>query len=242
MMKPNHKIAVIGGTGMDNLPLFKNFTVRTVITKYGIVKLKYGHLGGRAVIFMLRHGARYCAPHQINWRANMMALLQEKVDRIVATAACGSLRKEIKPGELAVITDFIDLTRDRIETFEPAGKTGFFDMSEPYDDKTNRALTAAAKKLKIKLYKKAVYACTEGPRFETKAEIRAYRSLGADVVGMTQVPEVVLATEAKIPYSAIAVVTNYAAGMQKKVSGEEVTVFMRKKAAEISRLLAEVIV
>ncbi len=241
-MSLGHRIAVIGGTGVEDLPIFRDFRPKTVITKYGIVKLKQGFIGGRTVLFLLRHGPNYLAPHRINARANIMALKQEKVSRIFATAACGSLRREIKPGDLVVLLDFIDFTHNRIQVFEPADKPNFFDISEPYDRKLNQMICAAGKKLNIKVKKRAVYACTEGPRFETRAEIKAFRLLGADVVGMTQVPEVVLAAEAQIPYAAIGAVTNYAAGLQKKVSGEEVSGFMRKKAGDISRLLSEIII
>ena len=133
-----------------------------------------------------------------------------------------------------LLSDFIDFTRNRIESFGDK----FFDLSEPYNNSLNEKLYKAAIKLKLRIHKSAVYVSTEGPRFETKAEINAYRVLGADVVGMTQVPEVVLAAEAKIPYAALGVVTNYAAGMQKKVSAEEVSNLMKKKAHDIFKVFS----
>ena len=233
-MKSKPKIAIIGGTGSENIPILKDFKSKTVLTKYGPVKFKQGKIKGKTVIFLPRHGFNYAAPHQINARANMAALKQEKVDCILATLACGSLNKKIKPGDFVLLSDFIDFTRNRIESFGDK----FFDISEPYNNSLNKKLYKSAGKLKLRIHKNAVYVSTEGPRFETKAEIAAYRTLGADVVGMTQVPEVVLAAEAKIPYAALGVVTNYAAGMQKKVMAEEVSNLMKKKAHDIFKVFS----
>jgi len=236
-MRSKSKIAIIGGTGSENIPQIKDFKTKTILTKYGIVRLKEGTLNRKIVVFLPRHGLSYKAPHQINYRANIAALKQEKVDYILATAACGSLNKKIKPGDFLLLSDFIDFTKNRIESFADI----FFDISEPYNNLLNKELYNSAIKLKLRIHKNAVYVCTEGPRFETRAEIKAYRSLGADVVGMTQVPEVILAAEAKIPYAALGVATNYAAGMQRKVSSGEVASMMKEKARDIFRVFSSII-
>jgi 5'-methylthioadenosine phosphorylase len=133
----------------------------------------------------------------------------------------------------------MDFTRGKRETFT---KHSFIDMSRPYDPSLGKKILRAGKRLGLKIHPQATYACTEGPRFETKAEIRAFARLGCDVVGMTQVPEVVLAAEAGIPYAAIAVVTNYAAGVSpKKIDPKHVVAVMREKSGILSKLLAEII-
>ncbi|MDD5594120.1 MAG: MTAP family purine nucleoside phosphorylase [Candidatus Margulisbacteria bacterium] len=210
------KIGIIAGTGIDD----------------SIIK-------ATGVIFLNRHGREYRAPHEIDYRGNILALQRAGVEKIVALAAVGSLNKKMKPGDFLLLSDFIDLTRNRTEYLSAAN---FTDVSFPYDEALRRKIKQAAAGLGIRIHPKAVYACTEGPRYESKAEIAAYRRLGADVVGMTQVPEVVLAAETGIPYAVIGIVTNYAAGIsRKKISSQEVMAMMKNKSAEISKLLLETI-
>ena len=206
------KIGVIGGSGIDKLDLGEN------------------------VVFLNRHGDKYCAPHEIDARGNIQTLKRAGATKIIATAAVGSLNKNIKPGDFVLLSDFMDFTRTRAEYIDPKA---FTDMSFPYDESLRQGILRAAAKLKIRIHPKAVYACTEGPRFETKAEIKMYKRLGADVVGMTQVPEVILAAEAGIPYAAIGVVTNYAAGITgRKVSSQEVIEVMKMKQETLARLIS----
>jgi len=237
-MKSKAKIAIIGGTGLKDIPGFATVRPRWVLTKYGWLKVKVKD----NVIFLLRHGFDYKAPHRINARANIMALKQLKAEYIIASAACGSLKTEIKPGDFAVLTDFVDFTKSRLSTFEPRRSPNFIDMSQPYSELLNNKICQAGGKIGIKVHDRAVYACAEGPRFETKAEIKVFGQLGCDLVGMTQIPEVVLAAEAGIPYAAVGIVTNYAAGIsQKQISSDEVGEVMKEKAATLSKLLLETI-
>jgi len=236
-MKSKPKIAIIGGTGWKDFPGLEKVRPRWVITKYGWLKVREKD----NLIFLLRHGFDYKAPQRINMRANIMALKQRKTEYIIALAACGSLRPEIKPGDFAILADLVDFTRGRLETFEPRRPPNYIDMSEPYNKTLNEKLLASAKKIGVKIHAGVVYACAEGPRFETKAEIRAFQTLGCDVVGMTQVPEVILAREAGIPYSALAIATNYAAGLQERVSGKEVVETMREKKQLAVQILQETI-
>lgn len=235
-MSSSSKIAVIGGTGLKDLPGFEKVRARWVITRYGWLKVKEKD----NIIFLLRHGFDYKAPHRINMRANIMALKQRGATSILALAACGSLKKDVKPGDLATLSDFIDFTRTRIATFEPRRAPRFIDMSEPYDKKLNEKIVKAARSLKLNIHENLVYACAEGPRFETKAEIKAYQTLGCDVVGMTQVPEVILAKEAGIPYAVLAVATNYAAGLQSKISDREVAEMMEEKSEKVWEVVIRV--
>ena len=209
---------------------------RTVTTPYGTVEMQQA---GR-LLFLPRHGAAYAAPHNINARANISALVQEGVSHVLTTAACGSMDESLAPGDLAVVTDFVDFTRNRVCTFNPQGPPTYTDMSEPYDPHLRALILEAAAKLGADVHAEAVYACTEGPRFETRAEIRAYRQLGCHLVGMTQVPEVVLAREAGLPYAALAIVTNFAAGMQAVISEEEVRTMMAARGRTALSILMEV--
>lgn len=237
--KLGSKIGIIAGSGIENLSFAGGFKTIKVKTKYGIVPVQAGKVAGRSVIFLNRHGADYCPPHEINFRGNLAALKQSGVSKILATAAVGSLNPGLKPGDFLLLSDFIDLTRNRTEYLSAAN---FTDVSFPYDEGLRGKIRAAADHLRLKIHDRAVYVCTEGPRYESKAEIAAYRKLGADVVGMTQVPEVVLAAEAEIPYAVIGIVTNYAAGISReKISSQEVISMMKNKSAEISKLLLETI-
>ncbi|MDD4178607.1 MAG: MTAP family purine nucleoside phosphorylase [Candidatus Margulisbacteria bacterium] len=238
-MGERNKIAIIGGSGIETLDFSKEFRRHMVSTEYGDVPVAEGRVGGKEIVFLMRHGKEYVIPSLINFRANMTALKKLGVGRIITTAAVGAINKKYRPGDLALLTDFLDFTRGQRETFT---RHSFIDMSEPYDPQLNQLILNTAKKLKLKLHPAAVYACAEGPRFETKAEIKMYGQLGADLVGMTQVPEVVLAVEAKIPYAAIAVVTNYAAGVSpKKIDPEHVIFVMKEKSRIISDLIFQVI-
>jgi len=231
-MSSKYKIGIIGGTGFSQSLMLKRPKVSIVSTPYGKVKVfEEGN-----IIFLPRHGEKYLAPHRINFRANISALKKNNVKYIIATAACGSLNWGIRPGDLVLLSDFIDLTKNRIQTFDPAGKPNYLDMSEPYSEFLRGKIIKAAGRI----HKRAVYACAEGPRFETKAEIRAYQTLGCDVVGMTQVPEVILAKEAGIPYAVLAVATNYAAGLQSKISDQEVAEMMKEKSEKVWEVIKRV--
>ena len=232
-------IGIIGGSGLSKLIFTKSFKRLKIRTKYGEVWVRQGKVQGTTVLFINRHGEKYIPPSMINYRANIAALKEGGAQAILATAAVGSIKPPMKPGDFVVLSDFIDFTKGRTQTFTDSS---FIDLSLPYDPSLAKQIISAAAKLRIKIHPRATYACTEGPRFETKAEIRMFGKLGADVVGMTNVPEVVLANEAGIPYAVIGVVTNYAAGVSsKKVSAEEVVAVMGEKREGLSRLLAQVI-
>jgi 5'-methylthioadenosine phosphorylase len=233
------KIGIIGGSGVEELSFTKGFKIRTINTDYGKVRVREGKAAGKEIVFLIRHGKEYLLPSEVNYRANIAALKKAGVGKIVTTAAVGAINRKMHPGEFAVLSDFMDFTRGKRETFT---KHSFIDMSQPYDPALNKIILRAAGKLGIKMHAQAVYACTEGPRFETKAEIKTFAGLGCDVVGMTQVPEVVLAAEAGIPYAAIAVVTNYAAGISpKRIDPEHVVAVMKEKSKILSRLILQVV-
>lgn len=210
------KLAIIGGTGIYNPEILEQIEERMISTEYGQVKLKTGFYQGQGVAFLARHGEKHAVPpHLVNYRANIRALKELGVERIIATAAVGSLNRDLEPGQLVLINQFIDFTKTRPSTFFEGGEKGVVhvDLTDPYCSALRKVLKAAAGKIDLKVYSGGTYVCTEGPRFETPAEITMYSKLGGDLVGMTSVPEVVLAREAEICYATVAMITNYAAGI-----------------------------
>jgi 5'-methylthioadenosine phosphorylase len=210
------EVAIVGGTGLYDPALLEGARAETVATPYGAAELFVGRHAGRRVAFLPRHGPGHAIPpHRVNYRANIWALRLLGVRRVLATAASGSLVPRIAPGTLCLIDQFLDFTHGRPSTFFDGGEAGVrhTDMTEPYCPELRAVLQEVAAAHGVALGPGATYVCTEGPRFETPAEIRAFALLGAELVGMTGVPEVVLAREAGLCYASVAVATNYAAGL-----------------------------
>lgn len=210
------ELAIIGGTGVYDPKILTDIREETVNTKYGPVKMMIGTYEKREVAFLARHGENHSVPpHRVNYRANIMALKETGIKKIIATAATGSLNLEMRPGDFVLVDQFIDFTKNRPQTFYDDGEQGVvhIDMTNPYCKDVREVLARAGQELEMKLYNKGTYVCTEGPRFETPAEIKMYSHLGGDLVGMTSVPEVVLAREAEMCYATVATVTNFAAGI-----------------------------
>jgi 5'-methylthioadenosine phosphorylase len=234
-------VGIIGGTGFSDGLDLQDARETVVGTPYGAVHVLRGRLGGREAAFVARHGHGHTVPpHRVNYRGNIWALWHLGFRRVLATAACGSLRAEIPPGGLALCDQFLDFTRGRPGTFFDGDDGGVrhTDMTAPYCPELRAALGAAAGDLGLDLRPAATYVCTEGPRFETPAEIRAYALLGGDLVGMTGVPEVVLAREAGLCYATVAIATNYAAGLAgRPLSHDEVVAEMARATQAVQRLL-----
>lgn len=236
------EIAIIGGSGFYALDLLEGAKEEVIDTPYGrSPEIVVGEVAGRGVAFMPRHGKKHTVPpHLINFRANLWALRELGVARVLATTASGSLNPKMRPGDLVLLDQFIDFTKRRQQTFYEGGEGGVVhvDVSEPYCPELRDVLRKAAKAMKLKLHPKATYGCTEGPRFETPAEIQALRRLGCDLVGMTNVPECVLARELELCYAAIAVVTNFAAGLAgKKLTHAEVVELMGERMPSVRALV-----
>ena len=238
------EIAVIGGSGLYEMPGLSEKKTVSVRTPYGVVPdIVFGLMSGCKVAFLPRHGKQHkVPPHLVNYRANIWALKKSGVERIIATTASGAINPGIKVGELALLTQFLDFTKCRAHTFYEGGTSGVahMDFSEPYCPDIRRVLLKTHKK--VKLHPAATYVCTEGPRFETPAEIKAYGKLGADLVGMTTVPECVLARELEMCYAAIGIVTNLGAGLSKtRLSHTHVINFMKGNLKLLQELIAEAI-
>jgi 5'-methylthioinosine phosphorylase len=209
--------AILGGTGMTELGNL-DVTRREVIrTPYGEPSgpLTFGRVAGRAVVFLARHGYGHTiAPHEVNYRANIWALNAQKVEGIVAIAAVGGIAPDLRPGAIAVPHQIIDYTWGRKGTYfegEQAPVT-HVDFTQPYTENLRRRILAAAAAAGEPVRTGGVYAVTQGPRLETAAEIDRLERDGADMVGMTGMPEAVLARELGADYATIAVVANFAAG------------------------------
>ncbi len=217
----------------------------TIETDYGSAELSevaFDSRGRNATIYLLlRHGATHSLPpHLINYRANLAAFVAKKTDLIIATSSVGAIDPKIPVGSYVVIDQFIDQTTRRAATmFGTVGECfTHTDMTNPYSKRIRKVLISSLNRNKVKnVITRGTYVCTEGPRFETPAEIAMYRKFGGDVVGMTGVPEVVLANELGIPYATLCFVTNRAAGMQDKISNEEVLLAMKNHEGRIKTII-----
>ncbi len=236
--------AVIGGTGFYDFLSVEVVTVE-VKTPYGAVTLDRGRVEGVEVVFLPRHGKQHSVPpHRVNYRANIAALRDLGVRNVLASAAVGTMHVAMPPGSLAALTQFLDFTRGRESTFYDGadGKVVHTDMTQPYCPHLREELLAAGEAIGEGLVTEAVYVCAEGPRFETPAEIRMFQQLGGDLVGMTGVPEAVLAREAGLCYASVAIATNWAAGVSAaKIVHNEVSDFMGQHTPRVVALFKHVI-
>jgi len=215
-------------------------------TRFGQALVHGVELPEGELIFLSRHGTSHgIAPHNINYRANIRALAEMGVQRILASNAVGSLRLDLEPDSLVAFDDFIDQTRVRPLTIldDTADGVHHTDFSEPYCPEIRSALLAAAAGLDVDLLPRATYVCADGPRFESPAEVRMFAQLGGDVVGMTGLPEAVFARESGICYAAVGIVTNFAAGLTTRpVDHTEVVERMSVNVDSVRRLFLQVAV
>lgn len=235
------RIAIIGGTGFENL--LENARQLRLGTPYGLPPpLRVGKICRKNVIFLPRHGPDHSVPpHKINHRANIYALYELGVQRILATNAVGAINLNFKPSDIVVPHDFVDFTKLRSATFYDEAPVTHIDVSQPYCPEIRKLLIETAKKIGFHVWDKAVIACTEGPRYETPAEIKMFRRLGCDVVGMTGIPESVLARELEMCYASICYVSNMAAGVQKRLTALDVSKISKNVLPKIQQILIETI-
>ena len=239
------KIAVIGGSGLDNPEILNNPAEKLVRNKYGSPSspLVCGKIEGVDVVILARHGKDHSVtPTKINFLANIFALKEEGCTHILAATAVGSLREEIKPGNLVFPSQFIDFTRQRQMSFftEEVVHTP---MSEPYDKRLRDLLCQSSKALGLAYNRDVTVITIEGPRFSTKAESHMFRAWGADIINMSTCPEVMLANEIGIPYQTIAMSTDYDCWKENEepVTYDKVMAVMRQNAEKVKKLLLRVI-
>ena len=233
------KIGIISGHRIQNL--LRNGEKIKIETPYGDVTVETAGLRNNEIFFINRHGENSnIPPHKINYLANIQALASCHVDCIFAIGSVGSLKKNIKSGDFVIPHDFIDFTKSRLYTFFD-DKRVHVDMTDPYCTPLRSILINTAKKTApSKIFDKGVYLATEGSRLETVAEIRFFSQF-ADVVGMTGVPEVVLARERGICYASLCLVSNMAAGLQSELIAGEISTLYKEKEPVISKILKSTI-
>lgn len=227
-------IGIIGGSGVYEIAQ-KADSVETKLVKtdYGDVEVSILDIFSKKVAFIPRHASGHSIPpHKINFRANIDALKQVGVTQIIATNSVGSMNLEMPPGAFVIPNDFLDFSNDRKKTFYE-DKVVHIDVTEPYCP-TLRDILAKSGDVILG----GTYVCTEGPRFETPAEIKMFKMLGGDLVGMTGLPEVTLAREREICYNSICIVSNYASGIsENELTIDEVFEMVKEKESELLELL-----
>lgn len=240
-------VAIIGGSGLTNLKNLEITRREVVRTPYGEPSgpMVYGQLSGKEVVFLPRHGPNHTIPpHQINYRANIWALKQAGVHRVIAVAAVGGIADGLEGGDLVFPDQIIDYTYGRAHTFfDGEGKTvTHVDFTYPYCMELREILIKAARKAGIDATDRGTYGATQGPRFETAGEIIRMERDGATIVGMTGMPEAALARELDLRYATIGVVANRAAGKEAKtISLKEIEAFLEKGMTDVRHLLEQAI-
>lgn len=236
------KIGVIGGSGLYEIKGFVLKKKRTISTPYGKPSDQYltGTMGKTEIIFLPRHGSHHnIPPHMINYRANIWGFRKLGVDRILSISAAGGINKGLKPGDIVISDQILDMTKERKSTYYD-GKEGVIhiDFTEPYCPELRRILLKAGRQKRLSLKNGGTYVAVEGPRLETASEIKSFSILGGDIVGMTGMPEAALARELEICYAGISVVANYAAGIsRRKLTVAEVMEAMKDSTEKIKDLL-----
>jgi 5'-methylthioadenosine phosphorylase len=242
------KIGIIGGSGLDDPQILKDPKEITVDTPYGQPSSPFtvGTIDGVDVVILARHGRTHqFSPTQVNNRANIQGLKDQGVTHIVATTACGSLREEIDRGHFVVIDQFIDFTRHRKVTFHDSFEDGMEHdvMADPFDAGLRKIICETAESLGLSAHNGGTVVTIEGPRFSTRAESKMFRIWGADVINMSTAPEAILANEAKIPYAAVAMSTDYDCWKEDEQmeSWQEILKVFEKNAGNMKKLLVNVI-
>lgn len=243
------KIAIIGGSGLENPDILKNPKEIRVETPYGNPSstFKTGQIEGIDVAILSRHGRDHgIPPSQVNNRANIWAVHELDCTHILATTACGSLREEIRRGDLVILDQFIDFTRHREITFHEKFEDGNLQhvpMAEPFHEGLRNKLIETAGKLNLPFHHKGTVITIEGPRFSTRAESKMFRIWGADVINMSVAPECILANEIGIPYAAVALSTDYDCWKtdEEPVTWEEVLKVFNQNVKSVIRLLKQTI-
>ncbi len=213
MSEMQRTLGVIGGSGLYEIDQLANVEELEMTTPFGAPSdsIIAGTLGATRLLFVPRHGrSHHLPPHKVNYRANVLALKMAGAEQILSISAVGSMKEHIHPGDMVVVDQFIDRTRNRIDTFfEDDGVVAHVGFADPIDARLAEALSDAAQKAHATVHRGGVYLSMEGPQFSTRAESQLYQSWGVSVIGMTNLPEARLAREAELPYATLAMVTDY---------------------------------
>lgn len=243
------KIGLIGGSGLEKISLFENVSELQMETPYGspsspVIKAEFD--SGELYIIS-RHGREHSiTPTHVNNRANISALKQLGCDFVLATTACGSLREEIRRGDVVIPDQFIDFTKHRIntfhDTFEQTGPVHAA-MADPFSNELQEILISTAKEQAMKCHPNGTIVTIEGPRFSTRAESKMFRLMGADIINMSIAPEAALANEAGLKYAVIALSTDYDCWKtdEAPVTWDEIFRVFQENVKHVTNLLADVI-
>ncbi|MDR0304332.1 MAG: S-methyl-5'-thioadenosine phosphorylase [Chitinispirillales bacterium] len=242
-------VGIIGGSGLDNPDILKNAKDEAISTPFGATSspLKHGTINNTKVILIARHGREHTiTPSNVNYRANIFALKRCGCTHILATTAVGSLKEEIERGDLVIIDQFIDFTKQRKITFHEkfeAGNPKHCPMSTPFNEELRNILIKKSRDLGFKFHPQGTVVTIEGPRFSTRAESNMFRSFGADIINMSIATEAILANETQIPYAAIAMSTDYDCWKidEEPVSWEAISKIFAANADKVTTLLKSVI-
>jgi 5'-methylthioadenosine phosphorylase len=236
-------LGVIGGSGVYDMPGLEITDTVKVDTPYGDPSASYliGRLAGREAAFLPRHGtAHRLQPHKINYRANLWGLRELGVKKVVSVCATGGINPGMSPGAIVLPDQIIDMTSGRISTFYDEDEVVHIDFTHPFCPDLREILSRASEAAGLTVITSGVYICVNGPRLETAAEIGTFAGWGADLVGMTLMPEASLARELEMCFACIAVVTNFAAGMTAtKLTTQEVLETMKTTEGKLRSLLAQ---
>jgi 5'-methylthioadenosine phosphorylase len=210
--KPKADIAIIGGSGLYHMEGLRKIKEVKVTTPFGQPSdsIMLGSFEGLNIAFLARHGRGHrTRPSGINYRANIHALKSLGVSRVLSVSAVGSMKEDIQPGDFVLPDQFIDRTTQRLNTFFDQGLVAHVAFGDPICTTLSSMLGQASQKVSVKVHRPGTYLCIEGPQFSTRAESLLYRTWGADVIGMTNIPEAKLAREAELCYATLALVTDY---------------------------------
>ncbi len=243
------KVGIIGGSGLDNPDILEQPRDQTVSTTWGApsAPLRLGQIGGVEVALLARHGREHTLPpSQVNYRANIQALKDAGCSHILATTAVGSLREEIGRGDLIIIDQFIDFTKQRAMTFHQSfapHQPVHTPLAEPFDPRLRAILIDACAQRGLAFHRAGTVVTIEGPRFSTRAESRMFRAWGADIINMSIATEAALANEAGIPYAAVAMSTDYDCWKtdEEPVTWDAILAVFNENARKVTGLLVDAI-
>lgn len=239
------KIGIIGGSGLYDIEGFTNAEQISIETPFGKPSDSYihGKLSENDVYFLPRHGRGHVyLPSEVPYRANIYGFKMLGVECIISVSAVGSMKEEIRPGDFVIVTQYFDRTKNRPSTFFGNGIVAHIQFDKPTCELLNDFIYSACIEEGIPVHREGTYICIEGPQFSTKAESKIYRSWGVDVIGMTNIPEAKLAREAEIPYSSVALATDYDVWKEgEEVNVEKVLATMAKNVENAKKMLKRVV-
>jgi 5'-methylthioadenosine phosphorylase len=239
-------IGVIGGSGLYSMPGLKDTREIRVKTPFGEPSdaLVVGTLEGKRVAFLARHGRGHrILPGEINFRANICAMKQLGVERIISASAVGSLQEDLRPGEFLIADQFVDRTKNRVSTFFGGGLVAHVTFDKPTCGQVSAVLADASAKCGVKVHPRGTYVCIEGPQFSTLAEAHVHRQLMFEVIGMTNVTEAKLAREAELCYATIAMITDYDCWHpeHESVTATQIIATLNQNAENAQKVLREAV-